>query len=167
VSIAVALGIFVPIGLALAGRECWGWLGVWSRGLVRSAARRLPAPARADVEAEWLAELDSFDDRRLAGLVWALDLRVRAASRMRRDGCAARRDSSSPDPLPPRRVHATSLALATLLERQGGAGSPCPLCGAPLDPRPHVFHAGSLATRGSPDNVVAVCSSCNGTLDRG
>lgn len=67
--------ILVAIGLSLLGRETWGWLPRFSRGVIWLHTLPLPAARREIRREEWSAELAvEYEDRRLAGLLWALQL---------------------------------------------------------------------------------------------
>jgi hypothetical protein len=68
-SAAVVAGV-----AALLPRELWGWLPLMSRASIRLAAAVLPKELRALRGEEWLAQLPDFDDRRLTGLVWTIQL---------------------------------------------------------------------------------------------
>jgi lipopolysaccharide/colanic/teichoic acid biosynthesis glycosyltransferase len=71
---AAATVLLLPIVQKLLVSEVEGWLPHLSRRLVEIAARRLPERDRERYLEEWLAELSSFDDRRLTALLWSFDL---------------------------------------------------------------------------------------------
>jgi hypothetical protein len=69
------VSIGVAIGLGLLGREGWASLPGLSRAVLRLVTLALPSSRRALRRKEWLAELATeYDERRLAGLVWAFCL---------------------------------------------------------------------------------------------
>jgi hypothetical protein len=68
----IALGVAVVQKLLVS--EVEGWLPHVSQRLVDYAAQRLPQRDRERYREEWLAELNTFDDRQLTALLWSLDL---------------------------------------------------------------------------------------------
>lgn len=64
----------------LSSDEVTGWLPVWSSRFLKSAVSILPEDHRARYTQEWLAELAAFNQRRVAGLLFAWRLRRRAHS---------------------------------------------------------------------------------------
>jgi hypothetical protein len=61
--------------LSLLGRELWGWLPTIARAVIWLITLPLPRKRRARRREEWAAHLhDEFDERRLAGLFWVLQL---------------------------------------------------------------------------------------------
>lgn len=68
----------IAIVHSLLAGEIRAWLPYLARRLVRSAARRLPPPARVRYESDWLAELAAWEDRPLSALTKAAHLRWKA-----------------------------------------------------------------------------------------
>lgn len=65
----------VVIFHSLLADEIRAWLPHLARALVRSAARQLPATARARYEGDWLAELAAWEDRPLSAFAKAAHIR--------------------------------------------------------------------------------------------
>ena len=60
--------------VSLLVRELWGWIPTLSRSVIRVVTLLLPRDRQARRE-EWLAELYvSFDEHRIAGLIWTIKL---------------------------------------------------------------------------------------------
>jgi hypothetical protein len=76
--------VFVALILPLLPSEFTGWCLWLAKWLVRRAACRLPEDARARWEEEWLADLETWEDRKLSVLVRGLWIFVRAPSWGRR-----------------------------------------------------------------------------------
>lgn len=81
---AIAVLLVLPVIQKLVLSEVEGWLPHLSRRLVQIAAQRVPEPNRGRYIEEWLAELSSFDDRRITALLWSLDL-VRGSRSLQRE----------------------------------------------------------------------------------
>lgn len=63
------------VAVSLFGRELWAWLPGLSRLVIWLGTATLASERRAIRRAEWSADLATvYDERRLAGLLWALGL---------------------------------------------------------------------------------------------
>src|SRR4051794_10700611 len=69
---AGVLLLLARVVVAVLAAEARGMLPLLSRFLIKRACRRLPVDERSRWEAEWIADLSSFSDRPLGGLVHAL-----------------------------------------------------------------------------------------------
>lgn len=79
--LAAILGAVITAMVArLASDELSGWLPIWTRGLLASSIKKLPAAQRQRYRDEWHAELVSYRGRRVAALSFVVRLRLRASS---------------------------------------------------------------------------------------
>jgi Domain of unknown function (DUF4407) len=68
-------GLLLALLLSLVARELWGWIPPLTRCVLWLITVPLPAERRARRREEWARHLaDEFEERRLAGLLWALQL---------------------------------------------------------------------------------------------
>jgi hypothetical protein len=58
----------------VVGVDVWGFLPVLGRAIIWAGTLCLPRARREIRRREWGAELESYDDRRVSGLVWAICL---------------------------------------------------------------------------------------------
>ena len=81
---AIVIAILAAIAVSVLGRDAWGWLPRFSRGVVWLQTAPLPRDRRELRREEWHAELDAqYDDRRVTGLLWTLTLvRISAWERL-------------------------------------------------------------------------------------
>jgi hypothetical protein len=81
-------GLLVGLGAAvitavlsrLAADEVSAWAPVWARGLLAASIKRLPVAQMDRYREEWNAELATYAGHPVAGILFALRLRRRAAS---------------------------------------------------------------------------------------
>jgi hypothetical protein len=70
------VALIVTLVVPMLPQELYAWCPTVAGWLLRLAARLVPAPHRARYEQEWLAQLDAWEGRNLAALLYALSILV-------------------------------------------------------------------------------------------
>jgi hypothetical protein len=70
------LTLLVTLVVPMLPQELYAWCPTVAGWLLRLAARLVPAPHRARYKQEWLAQLDAWEGRNLAALLYALSILV-------------------------------------------------------------------------------------------
>jgi hypothetical protein len=68
------VAVIVTLVLPMLPQELYAWCPTVAGWLIRLAARLVPAPHRARYAQEWLAQLDAWEGRNLAALLYALSI---------------------------------------------------------------------------------------------